>query len=732
MDWRLLHREEMSVRGVVDPRRRLRITLAGLLVLLAVVFGRAVQLEVGQGAAFRAAAVQPIQRATKLPAPRGRILARDGAVLACDQESPAVAVHYRYLQEPPDAGWLRQTARARLTRKQRSDPRQVAAQEREVCRQRTESARRVAELCGLPAAEWDARSRRIQARVERMIAEAERRRQSASARAAPAEAAGQSWLGRLGRALADALATEEPPAARGPLAEELDYHVMADDVPAAAAAEIEDHPRQFPGVKIIRRLRRTYPAGALAAHVLGYLGPAPAAEKGDCPHLPERPEGCLAQMGTVPFFPPGALVGLSGVERQYESLLRGRQGTAVELTDHSGRLLGAERQEEPRPGGDLMLTLDSRLQRTAEELLAAALERRAIQPGPAEPAGGAIAVMDLRDGALLAAASAPQFDPNVFLAGDDAARQALLKRPDSPLLNRVIQMALPPGSVFKTLTAVALLESAAVDPRQPFTCQGYLHDPSQMRCEIYIRHGIGHGPVTLADALAVSCNVYFFHYAGRMGPAPLEDWARRLGFGRPTGVDLPGEAAGIVPTPQSIRRLEGHAWRTADTQRLAVGQGSLTATPLQVLRLMAAVATGKLLAPHIGARDQGPGTGGARGLSRFSSDENGTVPLGGSAIAGLHPSTLAAVREGLERVVADPKGTAYGSVRLDSIAVAGKTGTAAAGEGRRDHAWFAGYAPAAAPRLAFVVVLEHAGDGAVAAGPVAKRLVIRMQELGMF
>ncbi|MGO8687994.1 MAG: peptidoglycan D,D-transpeptidase FtsI family protein [Thermoguttaceae bacterium] len=679
-DWRQLHGEETAVRGVVDPRRRLRIALAGLLVLLAVILGRAVQLEVGQGAAFRAVAVQPIQHPTRLPGPRGRILARDGAVLACDIQSPAVAVHYRYLQEPPDAGWLRQTARAGLTKTQRNDPRQVAAQERQIRLRRLDSARRVAELCGLPAAQWDARSRRIQARVERMIAAAERRR----------------------------------PGARGPLAEELDYHVMVDDVSAAVAAEIENRSGQYPGVKIVRRLRRTYPAGTLAAHVLGYLG-----EKGDCPHLPERPEGCFAQMGIVPFFP---LVGLSGVERQYESLLRGHPGTAVELTDHSGHVLGTQRQEEPRAGRDLVLTLDPRLQHAAEELLAAALERRAIQPESAAPAGGAIAVMDLRDGAVLAAASAPGFDPGVFLSGDDAARQALLHRPDSPLLDRVVQMALPPGSVFKTLTAVALLESATVDPQQVFTCRGYLHDPGQMRCEIYIRQGIGHGPVTLADALARSCNVYFFHYAGRMGPAPLEDWARRLGFGRPTGVDLPGEAAGTLPTPQTIRRLEGHGWRTADTQRMAVGQGSLTATPLQVLRLMAAVATGKLLTPHVASR----------GLSQFSSDENGTVPLGGIAIAGLHPATLSAVREGLLRVVADPKGTAYGSVRLDAVAIAGKTGTASAGEGRRDHAWFAGYVPAEAPKLAFVIVLEHAGDGAVAAGPVAKRLVLRMQELGMF
>ncbi len=357
--------------------------------------------------------------------------------------------------------------------------------------------------------------------------------------------------------------------------------------------------------------------------------------------------------------------------------------------------------------------------------MAAALERRAIQPESAEPAGGAIAVMDLRDGALLAAASAPGFDPNVFLSGDDDARQALLHRPDSPLLDRVVQMALPPGSVFKTLTAVALLESATVDPQQVFTCRGYLHDPGQMRCEIYIRQGIGHGPVTLADALARSCNVYFFHYAGRMGPAPLEDWARRLGFGRPTGVDLPGEAAGTLPTPQSIRRLEGHGWRTADTQRMAVGQGSLTATPLA----SAAVdgRRGHREADHAAHRGQRTGD-----CPNFRPAKMGLSPLAESPSPVCIPPRSPRCARGWIRVVADPKGTAYGSVRLDAVAIAGKTGTASAGEGRRDHAWFAGYVPAEAPKLAFVIVLEHAGDGAVAAGPVAKRLVLRMQELGMF
>jgi penicillin-binding protein 2 len=297
-------------------------------------------------------------------------------------------------------------------------------------------------------------------------------------------------------------------------------------------------------------------------------------------------------------------------------------------------------------------------------------------------------------------------------------------------------MAIAPGSVFKIVTATALLESKTVMPEEPFFCNGYLAGKGddgkgdcppdaqgtvpfsgigRWRCDIFTKQGIGHGETTLSDALCVSCNVYFFHHAARLGCDPLVDWAERFGFGRPAGVDLPGQSAGILPNPENIRRLERHDWRTADTQALGVGQGSLTATPLQIAVLLAAVANGgKLVTPHL--------------VQRIDTEDLEFPPP--HPIPGLHAETLERLREGLQRVVSDPAGTAHDTVFMDDLTVAGKTGTAETGDGP-PHAWFTGYAPAEDPKVVIVVALEHDGEGSPAAGPIAKRLLLRLREWGI-
>jgi len=699
---------------VIDPRRRLRICRWGFLLALGVVLGRMVQLEWTQGAGFREEALQPLVRRQSLDGVRGRILARDGTVLAGDRRVLALAVHYRYLQAELDPRWLRSAARLRLSRADRKDPQRVAAEEVLVASEREELSRRLAALCGLSMEQWGRRAKQIETRVER-IADAVNARRRPSA-------------------------DEEPE--RITVGEELDYHVMVEDVSREVVAEIEADPRRYAGVKIVQTWRRTYPKGPLACHVLGHLGPG---------GMPTRsvgmvPDGDSDASDAIPPHPQDR-VGRMGVERQYEHLLRGRRGLVVEQIDRSGRVVSSWRESEPGVGRDVALTLDSTLQAAAESLLDDALRRRAIRQPGARPAGGAVVVMDCRNGAILAMASAPGFDPNPFAGGENSDAAALLDDPAHPLFDRAARMAIPPGSVFKTVTAAALLEASAVRPEGTFDCRGYLHTSDQWRCAIYRRQGIGHGEVTLADALAESCNVYFFHHAGRLRPEVLVDWALRFGFGQPTGVDLPGEAAGCVgQSGASPSTAEGGcatgwvrqsaagsstprphpAWTTADTQLLAVGQGSLEATPLQVARMMAAVANGgNLVTPHVVR---------GLGLTRLGENQSDLAAIDVAPprpIPGLHPATLAAIREGLQRVVSDPKGTGYGTVRLESIAIAGKTGTAQTGE-EGDHAWFAGYAPADNPKIVVVVALEHAGDGAEAAGPVAKRLVLRVQQLGYF
>lgn len=735
-DWRQLLANEHEPPSIVDSRRRMNVCMACLAALLAIVLARMTQLEIRDGAAFRRQAARPLERRESLPGVRGRILGRNGAVLAVDEQTLAVAVQYRYLQQPPDAAWLRRTARRRLTPSQRKDPKRLAEEESRIRAERIDLAGRLAELSNVSLDEWNRRARRVQVRVERIADTVNRRRLAAfdaRRRSQQTDAQRQTaentspWIRLRHEAIGVLRASmDESPPQRIEVEEQLDYHVLAQDVPLAVVAEVEANPDDYPGVRIVQSRRRTYPFGSAAAHVLGHLGAVEADETADNP----------GQEGDA--YHPLDRIGRTGLERRYEDVLRARRGSVIRRTDHGGRLLSSFREIEPGVGRDLVLTLDIELQRAAEELLESAQQRRSISAGTdadeseVETAGSAVVVMNAHTGELLAAASAPRFDPNWFAGGDSDRIVRLLDDPAHPLFDRVAQMAVPPGSVFKVVASAALLEAGSLRPGDSFHCQGYLHSPDRQRCAIYRRLGVGHGDVVLSDALCASCNVYFFHHAARLGPQPLVTWGRRFGFGRPTGVDLPGEAGGRLPTPSGIRDLEGHDWRVGDTQSLAIGQGSLTATPLQVVRMMAAIANGgRLVTPHLVSRlglpelSNGQTTADLETLTDTPVDVAAPQP-----IRGLHEPTLRAIREGLVRVVSDPQGTAHGSVRLDSVSIAGKTGTAETGSGRAEHAWFAGYVPADNPKLAFVVVIEHAGNASETAGPVAKRLVLHLQRLG--
>ena len=389
------------------------------------------------------------------------------------------------------------------------------------------------------------------------------------------------------------------------------------------------------------------------------------------------------------------LAGRAGIERQYDKVLAGESGQADETVDHRGRTISqrnpAAGRSGARPCADARPGVATGRRNIARRGLARRLETSDDGLPRRRRRGDRNGRSQRRDSGR---GQRPRFEPAALAdAGLDDANRSKLRRyradPAHPLFDRTVQMALPPGSAFKTLAAIALLDSPGFDPRQPIDCQGFLHTPDRLRCEIYRRHGVGHGPMTLVDALAQSCNVYFFHYAEEFGPAPLVDWGRRFGFGRLTGIDVPGESGGHLPSPGASRSTR-QAWRTGDTASLAIGQGSLTTTPLQVVRMMAAVANGGfLVTPHVASRLEPPASDSAG--DPIGDAETGTInATPPRPIRGLELSRLAMVQEGLRRVVADRHGTGYATVRLKGIEIAGKTGTAETGGGLADHAWFAG------------------------------------------
>jgi penicillin-binding protein 2 len=700
VDWHELAEETRADMPAERPGRRLRWILACYALALLMVWGRAVQLELDDGAAFREVAGRPIETLVPLEAERGRILARDGSVLAADRQTRALAVHYRYLQSPLDARWLKRQARERLRRVERRDSAKVAAAEEAIRAEVTQLRRHLAALSGMSDAQWQKRVARIQRRVDQMAAEVNRRRQQrfVEQTATVPDEAPLSLTSVLTGLFAP---PEQLPPAEITVAEQAAYHRVVDDLPAASAETINTTPAAFPGAKVVTYIRRQYPHADLAANVIGHVGSPSAAQ---ATVVETRPDAELPEV-----------VGVLGVERQWQEQLAGHAGAELRTTDRRGELLATEVQRKPITGHDVVLTLDASLQEFAEQLLDRFARRQDDQAEPSQTLGsGAVVVMDVMSGEVLTAASQPRFDPNWFATGDTRV-EAVLSDAGRPLFDRASRMAIPPGSVFKPLTGIALLEHGIVRPETALMCQGYLDDPNRMRCQVFRRYGIGHGDVTLADALAQSCNVYFFHHARALEPSMLVEWARRFGFG---GVSGSNESqGGHLPKFSDFKQA-------SDLQMFAIGQGALTATPLEVLGMYAAIANGGYLLKPVFTR--------AVVVEEDDRAQAAATRAVGKRIPGLAEESLTAIRAGLVRVVEDAAGSGFETVRIADFAIAGKTGTAETGGGQPDHAWFAGYAPADAPRVAFVVALEHGGSGSTAAGAMTRHLVQRMRQLGYF
>ncbi|REJ97618.1 MAG: hypothetical protein DWQ34_01670 [Planctomycetota bacterium] len=721
------------------PHLRLFVLFLAMALLLSGIAVRVSALKLLSADEFAGRWDQPVVSYEPIVSRDGRILTTDGRVLAYDAPQFNLAIHYRWFEEPVDSDWLTRQARTRLGPRERSDSDAMDAARHEVLRRRDALYEAICEATGLSRDALASRCRQQQRRVERIyehvLAVREQRIASAQGPATKRDEFSEgSWWEQHWSALKNELTTPPERIVRDPLiiSEQETDHVVVEDVPLEVVAAVESVPSRFPGVRIRQSTRRVYPEGTFASHLIGVRTPLTGEEYRD--RQKQYPEGDPLNLET------GDRVGRSGIEQAYDAGLRGRRGLRRIVRDHRGDVLHEETVRDPVHGRDVVITIDSRLQARAESLLDHALSGSveaesgsdsAVSGEEPPPQGGSIVAIEVHSGRVLAAAAAPRHDAGLLVDYDADEWRRVLADPRRPFFPRVTQMTIPPGSVFKTLTAIAMIESGLVDPEAHYHCRGYLEDPSRDRCYIYRHYGVGHGDMNLESALCQSCNVYFFDAAQRMGPAAIQEWAARFGLGRPTGAGVAGEKGGHLPDPHPSPDSE--PWYPGTTRQFAIGQATLTVTPLQVARMMAAVANdGYLVQPHFFEErfpeDHKPTSASPIRLTNHAVDELHVPEL--SRIPGLSPETLLRVRAGLRQVVEHPRGTGK-RVRLEQIPIAGKTGTAEIGGGRNDHAWFAGYAPADEPQVAFVVVLEEGGSGGRSAGPVARQFVEAMLEFGV-
>jgi penicillin-binding protein 2 len=456
-----------------------------------------------------------------------------------------------------------------------------------------------------------------------------------------------------------------------------------------------------PGLSVLVKPSRQYLSGSLLSHVLGYIGPISAEEFAE-----------LADAG----YSPQDIIGKSGVELSYEEILRGKAGKRLIEVDAAGRELSVISERQPIDGSNLVLTIDLELQREVAKIL---------EEYAGESDVAAAAVMDVKTGELLAMASYPSFDNNVFSGPlSDGELAALLESPGKPLVNHAIADRYPPGSTFKTIVGSAALQEGIASPQTTIVSREYITIENEFDPNVlyFYPDWAPLGPLDFYGGLAMSSNVYFYYLAGGypdenfrgLGEERVAAYARAFGLGSPSGIDLPGESAGLVPDATWKTENLSEPWTLGDTYNFGIGQGYVAATPLQVLTAVAAMANGgELVTPHVikGLRDSFGNL-----LEETPAEQRGDVPV--------DPAYLEIVRAGMRQSVTD--GVARNAA-VRNVNVAGKTGTAEFGPQLADgsyetHGWFVGFAPYEDPEIAVVVFLERGGGGDDAS-PAASKIL---------
>lgn len=480
--------------------------------------------------------------------------------------------------------------------------------------------------------------------------------------------------------------------------------LLHDNLSWDQVAALELHAPELPGLSIEVGEVRAYPFGENAAHILGHVGAVTEKEQ-------------ASRKDTDPLLTlPGFRIGKAGIEKQYEGSLRGTAGAKQLEVNAHGRVVRELANQNPTSGEPLHLTIDMGLQ----QILQARLGQ--------EQSAGAV-VMDVHDGAIYALGSHPSFDPNLFTFGISQADWNRYNNDEhTPLHNKVLSGAYPPGSTFKLMTALAALDSGIVTESHTVSCPGYM-DLGNHRFHCWRKEG--HGTLDMVGGICHSCDVYFYDLARRIGIDRIAAMAERFGMGRKTGIDLPGERAGLIPSRSwrfSVGRSDKDPWQMGETLITGIGQGAVLATPLQLAMMAARLANGgRAVVPHLKKTDK---------------------PITDWPSLGLKPAHLEIVCRGMDAVVNRAGATAYASrITEPGMAMAGKTGSAqvrritmaerATGVIKnenlpwreRDHALFVAYAPVDKPKFAMGVIVEHGGGGSKVAAPIARDILVEAQKL---
>lgn len=452
---------------------------------------------------------------------------------------------------------------------------------------------------------------------------------------------------------------------------------IKEDVTADEQAFIEAHRNELPELETIEGERRLYPRDGFASHLIGYVG--------------EVSEEDLNQTRYAAY-EPGDVVGKAGVEEMYDQLLRGQDGSRDVIVDSHGREVGYLGTQHAVPGQDLKLTIDNDLEKAAE----LALGDRT----------GAIVAMDPRNGDILALVSRPSFDPNAFAVKIERAEwNKLITDPDHPLMNKAIQAQLAPGSTFKILMSVAglqegIAQNLKVNCAGGWGPYGFFHHCDEK-----------HGAVDIHNAIPYSCDTYYYQLGDRLGIDRIAKYATEFGYGQKTGIDLPGEQAGLMPSAHWLMKNYHRKWYPDETLDVAIGQGAVEATPLQLARIIGGIASGgHLVRPHVVSPDQLP--------ADFRKDLMESLPGSGDVNIPIDPENWVTITDGMAEVTQPGYFHTAGSAHLEGIDLAGKTGTAQLmshealgrtnkGFKTRPNVWFVGVTPRRNPELVVAVLWEN-------------------------